>query len=373
MVTVGITIFPPSTGFSFWSNGAHQNVLNIWLLLRSIPDVDCILINGGDGEAPTPDERPPQFRDAIFARMPDVIDSLDVLIEAGAQVSAEDVARVHARGGKAISLKFGNSFVIDGERAIHNLPSGAIFNGAKFDEVWTTDQHTHTCSSYWETLYRCPVRSLPHVWTPFFVDWQTSQFPPGLKSGYQPGRTKKRVAIMEPNIQFVKTCHIPMLIAENAWRARPDLIETVLVGSSIQMRGRLAFETFVGALDVAKAIGADGLPVMTFEPRYRAPWYLSQWADVVVSHQWIQVPNYLHYDCLHMGYPLVHNVPGMPGYEYEGFDAHGGALALVRAMTEHDARSDDYRHTTRGFLRGVLATNPVNIEAHVRALAEVMR
>ncbi len=385
---VGITIFPSKTSFNFFSNGAHQNCLFWWVCLRAA-GYDCVLINGGDGDPPTPESMPIELRGIVWHKISDeLVDTLDVLIQAGAQVSAEHVARVHARGGRCVSAKFGADFPLDAERAIHNLPTGAIFNGAKFDAIWTTSQHTNVCGAYWNICYRAPVRVLPHIWAPYFVDQITSTFerveatrsdgsrvvhtiPP---IGYQPGRAKKRIAILEPNINFVKTAHIPMLIAEEAFRRAPDLIEHVMVTNALHLKAHLGFSTFIGNLDLQNTIAADGRPMISFEGRQNTPYFMSQNADVVVSHQWIPVPNYSHYDLIHLGYPIVHNVQEMRdvgvGYYYEGFDAKEGGAALHACLRWHDSAgigaSD--RENGRRFLATRLATSRENVEAHARAV-----
>lgn len=367
-ITIGLTIFPPKSGMSVWSNGAHQNVFFLWLCLRAAGH-RVHMINGGDGEPPSSEQLPPAFRELVFVKIADVIDELDVLMQAGAQVEAGHVERVRARGGRAIAYKFGHDLAIDAERAIHNKPPGGILNGAKFDEVWTTAQHEHTCGSFWETTYRCPVRVLPHIWEPIFVDATIAAFPSTLTPGYHPGRARKRVVILEPNINLVKTCHIPMVIAERAWRARPDLIDRVLVTNAIHLRSHLSFSTLAKSLDIAHALGADGKPVISFEGRYNTPWLMAAHGDVVVSHQWVDTPTYLHYDLLHMGYPLVHNVSGMPGYYYHGFNARAGGESLVAALLAHDEHVDEYAAARASFLRVRRATAQINVDAHAWALA----
>ncbi len=368
-ITIGLTFFPKA-GMTIWSNGASQNVFFLWMALRAAGH-RVHMINGGDGKPPAPAELPPALREITFVAMADVIGELDVLVQAGAQVEATHVERVRSRGGRVIAYKFGHDLAIDAERAIHDKPPGGILNGARFNEVWTTAQHEDTCGSYWETTYRCPVRVLPHIWEPVFVDATVASFPSTVTAGYQPGRARKRVVVLEPNLNLIKTCHIPILIAERAWRERPDLIDRVLVTNAIHLRSHLSFATFAKSLDIAHALGADGQPVVSFEGRYNTPWFLSAHADVVVSHQWIDTPTYLHYDALHMGYPLVHNVTAMPGYFYRGFDAAAGGRALVWAMERHDDAPDSYRRSASVFLNGKRATAPANVEAHARALEEV--
>ncbi len=371
---VGVTIFArESDGIAFWSNGAHQNVVYLWLMLRHCESVDAVyLVNMGDGDPPPVESLPRELHGIAFARIDDVIGELDVLIQAGAQVSAEHVATVQRNGGRAVSFKFGNDLCINAESAIHDLPAASIFNGSRFDEVWTTDQHAHTCGSYWETCYRCPVRVLPHVWSPMFVDQSLSCFPANLPRKYDPSRATGRVAVYEPNINWAKTCHVPMLVAERAYRKRPDLVRRVMVTNAIHMRERLPFTTFANALDIQHVLAADGAPIVSFEPRYQTPWFTAAHADVVVSHQWLDTPTYLHYDVLHMGWPLVHNITGMPGYFYPGFDAGAGGDALVRAMSASEEGHAEYVAQARTFVASRLADAPKNIEAHDRALRELM-
>lgn len=371
---IGLTLFVPPDGLALWSNGGGQNVCALWLLLRAAGH-DVILINGGPGAPPAPESLPTSVRPMQFARPGDVVDTLDILIEAGAQVSAEHVATVHARGGRAVTLKYGNALAIDAERAVHDLPAGAIFNGARFDEVWTTAQHAAMCGPYWETTYRAPVRVLPHVWTPDFVDAVATDLErAGHVARYQPGRARKRIIIAEPNINLVKTAHIPMLIVERAWRERPELIEWALVANAQHMRTRLPFSTFANALDIVHAKGADGLPVMSFEGRWSLPYTMATRGDVLVSHQWIPSGNYLLYDAMRLGFPIVHNVLGVPGYLYDGFDCVEGGRALVDALTMHDdAGATPYAAGCAAYLAIVDALAPVNVEAHARAVEEVFR
>jgi hypothetical protein len=367
-VKIGITIFPPKTGFSFWSNGAHQNCMFLWRCLRA-GGLDVVMINGGDGDAPSTESLPPELRAVQFVRMEDAIDEIDVLIEAGAQVSAENVARIRDRGGRAFSYKFGNALAIDAERAMRDESVGSIFNGARFDEIWTTTQHTATCGAYWEISHRCPVRVLPHIWDPCFVDALAADCRKvGLTTGYQPGRAKKRIAIFEPNINLIKTAHVAMLICESAFRKRPELFDRVLVMNAQHLRERLQFKSFAGNLDIAKTMADDGHAIMTFEPRFNTPWFMSAHADVVVSHQWLPAPNYLAYDVLRLGYPLIHNAEGMPGYFYPAFDAINGGDVLIDALTTHDDRVEQYRNDAEAFLATRRSTSHENVEAHRAAL-----
>lgn len=362
-----MTFFLRKEGGSIWANGAVQNCVFLVQLLRAAGH-RVFAINGGDGVAPDP---------ALmlvgtgieFVRLPDVVDEIDVLIEAGAQVAAEHIARVRARGGRAVAYRFGNAFIIDTERVIHGKPAGSIFNGSLFDEVWTNPQHVETCASYWETCYRAPVRVLPHIWEPLFVDAAAAEMTEGLTFGYQPRPGPKRIGIFEPNINLCKTSVLPMCVVERAFRRRPDLVGDVMVFNAEHLKGHETFNHFVAALDIQKS------KKVSFEPRLKTPYALAKYCDVMVSHQWENGLNYAYYDALRGGYPLVHNsdlLPAGVGYRYHGFDAEEGGNVLAAVLAAHDADAEGYRKRAAAFLSTVRATAPANVEAHERALQRLM-
>lgn len=143
---IGVTFFLRDDT-SIWSNGATQHCVFLWQLLRAAGH-DVFAINGGDATAPSPKLMTHAVPGLSFVSFDEVAAQLDLLIEMGAQVSAEQVERVHSQGGKAVSFKVGNAFVIDTERIIHGKQAGAIFNGSKFDEIWTNPQHVPSCAAF---------------------------------------------------------------------------------------------------------------------------------------------------------------------------------------------------------------------------------
>ena len=80
---------------------------------------------------------------------------------------------------------------------------------------------------------------------------------------------------------------------------------------------------------------------MTIEPRFVSPQFLANHCDAVVTHHWENGLNYLYYEVLYGGYPLIHNSEFLKdyGYYYDDFDAESGADALLSARAEHDRRT----------------------------------
>ena len=401
-LTVGITVhLTAAPGTSIWSAGGSQNCVFLVAALRACPSVGRVyLINCGDAATPPPAYMLGSVPDLDVVQFGDVVDQLDVLIEAGSQVSAENVAKVRALGGRCVAYRFGNNALLDVERMLRGPISkhlgdilaapalealkpilkakdgGAMLNGAVFDAVWTIPQHEVTCRSYFELTLRAPVRIVPHIWEPTFIDAAVAELAKDqgtadLSFGYKPGATKKRISIFEPNLNIIKNSVFPLMVAETAFRRRPDLIEHVWCTNALDLIQLPMFESFVWALDLQRTKKADGNPHVTFDGRYNLPFWLAKSTDVVLSWNWECGLNYAYYDALYGGYPFVHNSELLPkgvGYYYEGFDAADGGNALVSALLTHDTRADEYRKTASAFLNTVRTTAPANVEAHERAL-----
>lgn len=99
----------------------------------------------------------------------------------------------------------------------------------------------------------------------------------GFVFGYRPGRRRWRPGIFEPNICM-------------------DIVK----------RGLTSFE---GRFPFCRVVAAN--------------------VDAVVSHHWENAQNYVYYEALDGGYPLIHNshLIGGCGYRYHGFDCEEGGRA----------------------------------------------
>ena len=248
---------------------------------------------------------------------------------------------------------------MDAERICFDLQPGSIFNGTRFDEVWTQAQHVSMCRNLWEIGLRAPVRVMPHIWSPLFVRLiadNLQKAEPDAVFGYQAGASAKRVAIFEPNLNVIKTFITPLLICETAYRQDPGAISEVYITNTSEITEHPSFQSLTQAMDLYRD------KIVSFEARYSLPLFLARFTDVVVSHQWENGLNYLYYDVLYGGYPLIHNSPFLRevGYYYPDFDAKQGASALLWAIHHHDQHLADYNNRTQHLLSQVDISNPVN-------------
>lgn len=363
---VGVTLYVRLGQQSLWENGIFQNCFFLTLLLARSPAIEAaFIVNGGDGD-------PAQAGDFLALAPVPVIDlptamaQLDIIIELSAQLSADWAREFRSRGGRVVGMRVANDYCIDIERMVFDKPHGMLVSGTPYDVVWTLPAFEHTCANYYRSAQRAPVRAMQHLWSPVLLE-RAMNAAGQAEFAYVPGRRRWRLAIMEPNLCMVKTCFIPMLVADLAHRADPLMIQHLRVYNASGFASDSAFVSFARGLDLVR----HGITV--FEGRFPVFQIMGHEADVIVAHHWENAQNYLYYEALHGGFPLIHNsdLIGACGYRYHDFDCQEGAVALRQAFLEHDLRLDDYRRTAREFLGMLDPESDENVQTYTQALLEL--
>jgi hypothetical protein len=371
--TIGLTMHvKPDGDLGLFENGLKQNVHFLHQLFASSPNCKrAYLLNHGEAKPIIPEGYPVKAEDVVYTA--DVIDQLDYVIGVGTAIEKPLVEQLRSRGAKVIGYKGGNGAVMNMEalagRPAPSPGSEAYYDYQSFDAIWVTPQHMRTCRSWYDTLYRVPVHEVPQVWSPSLLEATKI---PGF--GYKPGKRPWRVGVMDPNNTVMKTSHWPMLVCERAFRSNPEAWASFLITNSMQFKEDVAFKSFALALSAASAPNAGKTgSVMSFEPRFVASQFLAAHCDAVVTHQWENDLNYLYYDVLYGGYPLIHNSERLRdyGYYYESFDAEEGALALWHAYGWHDANLTLYRKANNSLFRALSPQSKALREAHERLLPDV--
>lgn len=365
---VGVSIYVRKGQQSLWENGIYQNCIFLVMLLMRSPIVGStyLVAGGGDGG--------PEDAGAFLADSPvPLIDmataaaNLDVMIEMSAQLDRDWVIAFRERGGKVVSMRVGNDYVIDIERMVFDKPNGLLISGAPYDEVWTLPEYEKTCVPYYGSTFRAPVRVVPHLWSPIVLEREAARLPEGRSFGYQPGRRRWRAGIFEPNICMVKTSFIPMLCCETAHRTDPNVLEHVWAYNTFHLKDHVSFNAFARSLEIVR----HGLA--SFEGRFPFCQVVAADVDAVICHHWENGQNYVYYEALYGGYPLIHNTHliGDCGYRYHDFDCEEGGNALLRAFREHDANLERYRDTANAFLRSLDPESEPNVRLYTGLLSDL--
>lgn len=361
---VGVTLHLRGGHQSIWENGIFQNCYFLAQLLRQLPLVGrAVIVCSGEGRVP---HASMMLSDAgiAFIDAEEAHATLDVVIEMSAQLEDDWARSFRAAGGRYVWMRVGNDFVIDIERAIFDKPHAGLASDKPYDAVWTIPEYARSCHDYFAITTRAPVRIVPHLWTPYFLDRSIAALPADLRWGYRPGRARWRVCAFEPNVCMVKTSIVPMLACEEAYRVAPAMFETVRVCNTLQVKEHAKFVHFARSLDIVNH------GVASFEGRYPLAEFMAAQGDCVVSHHWENGQNYLYYEALYGGYPLVHNSEFIRpcGYFYPDFDCAEGGRVLREAFARHDGELDAYRARSRQLLETLDVAHPANLDAYTREL-----
>lgn len=351
-LSIGITIGLRAPGESLWTNGIKQNALFLAkLFMNSRWKHNVKILNTTD--VPITEDLPWDLSVFCTEQFEAGCEGLDVLIELGGQISYEQTQRIKSRGTKLVSYCCGPEYVQNIEAMIFNRPLwDDIFINQDYDEMWVIPQVVDTSLQFLKTFRKCRARAVPFVWDPMALQAATADLP--NQGEYRPTNKPKLLTVIEPNIDVLKFCLIPILAAEVAWRKDPSAIGFLHVANSDHMvHQNREFAGLMRRLDIVKAGKAS------FIGRVVTPSFLSDLTDIVVSHQWGLPLNYFYLECCWQGYPLIHNAEIIPdlGYFYHANNVEQAAARIEEAVSFHDDTWGDYIALQRERIRPFLATN----------------
>eukprot|EP00043_Microstomoeca_roanoka_P009596 m.91339 g.91339 ORF g.91339 m.91339 type:complete len:185 (-) comp14631_c1_seq2:139-693(-) len=144
---------------------------------------------------------------------------------------------------------------------------------------------------------------------------------------------------------FPLVCHCSCLCL---YREHPELFTSSYITNTQDISKNEAFRKYA-----AQKMSIYKSKKMSFEARYRSMFFMSKYADVLVSHQWDAPISYLHLEALFGGYPLVHNSPLLQdcGYYYPDHDGEEGARQLSLALMTHDQDMEEYNAKAKECLK----------------------
>lgn len=360
-INIGITVSIDKENQIVWNNGIIQNVFNLAKLLKNssnnynvfilnVKNVDISILPWGDDI------------DLKCYKYDDIKDSIDLLIMLGSQIYLDWSEYLKNRGCKIVSYHCGANYIIEMEQVIfknEENPNPVYLN--IYDETWIIPQNGNMNLHYFKSMERSKVaRIIPFVWDSYFIDKIVKENSLENNGRYIPKNIPKKLSILEPNIDVVKFCMYPILIAEELYRQDKTLFNHLYVTNSDQIKLNKYFIKLMNHLDIVKD------KIATFESRYITPYFLSKYTDVVISHQWENPLNYAYLDTLYLGYPLIHNAHMIKdaGYYYDGQDIEQGSLMLKYALTEHDKHIDEYNFKNKMVLKRYSTDNEYTISIY---------
>jgi hypothetical protein len=364
---IGITIGLFAEDESLWTNGIKQNAIFLAKALSLSPLNHAVCLLNTSQVSIT--ERLP-WDTELFRTLPfeGNTDGLDVLIELGGQISEEQTNKLRIANCKVVSYCCGPEYTVFIESMIFRRRiSDHLFFNHHYDAIWVIPQVAAENLHFLQTIRRQPARVVPFVWDPMALEAAASAHPNNGR--YEPSERARMLTIIEPNIDVLKFCLYPMLIAEEAYRRVPEKIGFLHVANANQMaEENNEFASVARQLDLVNNHKAS------FIGRVETPSFLVEFTDIVISHQWGLPLNYIYLECCWQGYALVHNAELVLdlGYYYPGNDVLAGAKQLMKAIDEHDNKWNEYRENQRKMIGPFLAADFHLIAQYDQLLAELV-
>lgn len=366
---IGITIGLQSNTESIWTNGLKLNILIlVKLLKKSHKNYEIHLLNTVDVDFT---EKPSYLKDIDIHYIDNKYQEMDLLIVMGAQVKASILKDFKSLGNKkVISYKCGNNYVLTMEDILFkDSPAGLSQYETEFDEIWYIPQQHETNQGYYHTLYRSNSFIVPFIWHQEYLLSAIVDIEKGYKAGrfakgyqYNPNKEKKMLGVMEPNLNVVKFCLLPIMIAEESYRTDigKEKIHKMMISNSDKLVKHNGFMSLIKSFDMYK----DGK--LTSEKRYQTAYLVTQYIDILICHQILNPLNYIYLDLAYMGYPVLHNAHMCKdvGYYYEGSSTVDGAKQLNWILEHHDSNLDEYDKRNNKALYRYSADNPELISTY---------
>ena len=366
---IGITLGLKSNTESIWTNGIKLNVLILLRMLKkSKKNYEVCILNTIEVDWSV---KPSYLKDVEIYNFRDKFQEMDFLIVMGAQVSEADLMLFKKDNNKkVVSYKCGNNYILHAESVLFKESESKNSQYERqFDEVWYIPQQHETNNGYYHTLYRTNSLIVPFVWdsqnlVEAIVDiekgFHSKKFKKGFK--YDSTKEKKVLGVMEPNLNLVKYCLIPTMIAEESYRTEigKNKIQKLMLTNADKLGKNKDFLSIIKTFDLYedKKISAEN--------RYQTSYIVTQFLDIVICHQLLNPLNYLYLDLAYMGYPVLHNAYMVKdlGYYYEGSDTVDGANQLNWILENHDNNLEAYNEKNKKVLQRYSANNTDIIETY---------
>lgn len=345
---VGILI---ASNLNIFSSGLVQNAYFIYQCL-SAQGIICEFLTVDENSAPFDYKAIPLKQFKLNSLLFDIKEYHTIITISTGLLKAE---YDHCKDNKVSVVSFicGNQFMHDIESFVLGDSAGRgtfIGKGSCSDELWVIPCYKFALT-YFETIRDKPAFIVPHLWAPCIL--QDAANKRELQYSMKHDTKKLSILIAEPNISLFKNSWLPIVAAERLHMKNPDLLEYVYAFNwpENQHAYKMADSLTLGN-KLRRFKRQSMADIMThFNSENSMP--------IFVSYQINNSLNYLYYECLYFGFPLVHNSPDLEGcgYYYPENDLAKCAEMILYAQKHHHKDLETYVANGRKYLERV---DPLN-------------
>jgi hypothetical protein len=365
---IGITIDSKHIE-SLWVNGLHLNVLYLYKLLKKSKNNYEVCLLTKEPYTPSPHAR--HLKGIPIHQLSEKYEELDFIIVMGTQVEYEIIKKFKSSPNKKmVYYACGNTYLFTLEKTLFKPCYREVYQFEdNLDEIWFVPQQQENNEDFCSIMYKTNAIPVPFVWHNEFLLDAAKEVERNFKAGrlkkgfgYDKTKAKKTIGVLEPNLNIIKCCLIPTMVTEECYRTEvgKEKINELILCSAEKMSKDLTF------LSILKKFGIYNDGKVKAEGRFQTSFIVTQYIDVLLSHQIFNALNYLYLDVAYLGYPVLHNAWMCKdvGYYYEGNDVQQAASKLEWILTNHDNTRNAYRDQNDKALFRFSIDNPKILEVY---------
>ena len=275
------------------------------------------------------------------------------IITVGNGITKEMYSKCKLNGVIVIGFICGNVLPMNMAAFISETSKSSVVTKSQpIDKIWVIESFSYM-KTYLELLRGAPCFKVPHLWSPILIeDAVINRFKQNISDiTYSPKKASKiNIVIMEPNIDFVKNALIPIMAAEKLFQLSPDLINEVYIFNFPEKSS--SAHTIIDNLTIRSKI-------RIFKSQHSAAVFSHfnkmDIMPIFVSHQILTPWNYLYYELMYYGFPLIHNSELLKSYcyYYNEYDIDTCVSQISCAFKNHNIVYEEQRLRNRIYLDGI--------------------
>jgi len=346
-----------------WSNGLFQNIFFLYKLYEAAGYFPFLLVD--DNTKNKESKLYEKFRTIDANEWINRPFRLYAYIEMGLSCAPNIRKAFQDAGAKTFKLYLGNILNIDIETTIFHKDT--YFCHHMIGNIGTILVSPHYD---FHQEYACAINKVypsvkiaPYVWDSILIQDLADTHIWNPVGPYS-------FTIIEPNISFQKCSLIPIMICEAFYRENPGKIHEIAVINGMNMSDSIYFmNSIVQNLDVFQQGKLCLLPrtdIRNLSKQLNS--------NIVIHHTVNNEYNYIFFEHLFMGFPVIHNYEKFKeyGYYYPGNDVIAGAKLIDTVIRTHGLKLELYKATNRQLLWNFSIHNPDNIKGWQKILDDTI-
>ncbi len=366
---IGITI---DFEINFFSNGLQQNIIILNDLINNLESFTSFLIYKGN-------KIPNEFAKEDFCVPYSILTnenslSFDLIILMGFTVNKESLTILKRQNKKTkfILMQCGNQYIENMTFSLFEKKEySPVDNLPELDEIWILP-HYEKNISFMKTYYKNNnVKIVPFIWDSLFIDYQLKIYK-NLFRNYEPYHLNKNsIIVMEPNLNSSKNCILPLYIIESFEQRFSKLIKSCNLLAAKNLIQNKYFIKLILNLNIYN----DRQDFLKLHKRKTLINAILNYGSIVLSHQQDNALNYLYFEVLYLGLPLLHNSKMISnyGYFYQENNIDQAVNQLKSILDNHENNISIYKKKSKKLLNLYSSKNKKNKKSYYEFLISIKR